>query len=165
MSAASFKAPFKSTIMPVEDQWIDYNGHLNMAFYNVLFDRCVDEAFEKVGLGPDYVKERNCSFYTAEVHVCYVRELAAGDSVYVTLQLLDFDEKRFRFFQELYHADDHWLAATSEQMSLHVDMEKKKVSPLPADIHAGIAAMHETHGALPMPERAGRSIAIPRKAG
>ncbi len=42
--------------MRVEPQWIDYNGHLNMAYYNVLFDRCVDEAYELLGIGQHYLE-------------------------------------------------------------------------------------------------------------
>ena len=53
-----FFAPFVSSVMRVEPGWIDYNGHLNMAYYNVLFDRAVDEAFELLGCGLDYVKTR-----------------------------------------------------------------------------------------------------------
>ena len=51
-----FFAPFVSSVMRVEPAWIDYNGHLNMAYYNVLFDRAVDEVFELLGCGADYVK-------------------------------------------------------------------------------------------------------------
>ena len=78
-----FFAPFVSSIMRVEPAWIDYNGHLNMAYYNVLFDRAVDEAYELLGIGLDYVKKRRHSLYTAEVHVRYLRELHAGDPVRV----------------------------------------------------------------------------------
>ena len=53
-----FFAPFVSSVMQVEPDWIDYNGHLNMAYYNVLFDRAVDEAFGLLGCGPDYLKTR-----------------------------------------------------------------------------------------------------------
>ena len=74
-----FFAPFVSSLMRVEPGWIDYNGHLNMAYYNVLFDRAVDEAFELIGCGLDYVKTRKQSCFTAEVHVRYLRELHAGD--------------------------------------------------------------------------------------
>ena len=49
----SIPAPFVSRVMEIEKDWIDYNGHLNMAYYNVLFDRCADDAFEVMGLGPD----------------------------------------------------------------------------------------------------------------
>src|SRR5690606_23591420 len=51
--AAIDTAPFISSVMTVEPQWIDYNGHLNMAYYNVLFDRAVDQFFEALGIGPD----------------------------------------------------------------------------------------------------------------
>ena len=79
-----FFAPFVSSIMRVEPAWIDYNGHLNMAYYHVLFDRAVDEAYELLGIGLDYVKKRRHSLYTAEVHVRFLRELQAGDPVRVT---------------------------------------------------------------------------------
>src|ERR1051325_7373396 len=70
-----FFAPFVSSLMHVEPQWIDFNGHLNMAYYNVLFDRAVDEVYELIGIGADYLKRTNHSTFTAEVHVRYVREL------------------------------------------------------------------------------------------
>ena len=153
---------FRSSDMAIEPEWIDYNGHLNMAYYNVLFDRCVDEAFALFGLGPDYIKERGASFFTAEVHVCYLRELADGDKVYSELQFLDFDEKRAHFFQTLYHAGQGWASATQEQMSLHVDMAAKRVSPWPDEVVAKIAQMHAAHSAHAWPERAGRQIGIKR---
>src|SRR5437660_198949 len=86
-----FFAPFVSSVMRVEPSWIDYNGHLNMAYYNVLFDRAVDEAFALVGCGAEYVKTRAHSCFTAEVHVRYLRELTADDPVRVTFQLLGYD--------------------------------------------------------------------------
>ena len=153
---------FRSSDMQVETDWIDYNGHLNMAYYNVLFDRTVDEAFALFGLGPDYIKERNASFFTAEVHLCYLRELEEGDRVHCELQFLDFDAKRAHFFQTLYHSDG-WASATQEQMSLHVDMQSKRVAPWPDDVLERIEAMHESHAALPPPDRAGRVIGIKRK--
>ncbi|NGO54948.1 thioesterase family protein [Allomesorhizobium camelthorni] len=156
-------APFVSRVMELEKDWIDYNGHLNMAYYNVLFDRCSDDAFEVMGLGPNYAKERRLTIYTAEVHICYVQELHLGDNVTVTFQLLDHDEKRLRAYQEIRHVDG-WLAATSEQLALHVDMAGPKVAPFPADIMAKVEAMRAAHAALPIPEHAGRSIGIRRKS-
>jgi acyl-CoA thioester hydrolase len=156
-------APFVSRVMDIEKDWIDYNGHLNMAYYNVLFDRCSDDAFEVMGLGPSYAVERKLTIYTAEVHVCYVRELHLGDRVTVTFQLLDHDDKRLRSYQEIHHTDG-WLAATSEALSLHVDMAGPKVAPFPADIAARVEAMRAAHAGLPVPERAGRAIGIKRKS-
>jgi len=163
MNDADSSNLFRSGEMAIEPEWIDYNGHLNMAYYNVLFDRCIDEAFAVFGLGPDYIKERNASFFTAEVHICYLRELAQSDRVYSVLHFLDWDEKRAHVFQTLHHAEEGWVSATQEQMSLHVDMETKRVSPWPDDVAAGMAAMHRAHSNHPWPERAGRQIGIRRK--
>jgi acyl-CoA thioester hydrolase len=106
----AFAAPFASAVMRVEPAWIDYNGHLNMAYYNVLFDRAVDEVYE-----------------------------------------------------QLLHADEGWLSATSENMVLHVDMAAKKVAPFPDFITARLARMKAAHAHLPVPEGAGRRIAMPGK--
>ena len=156
-------APFVSREMTIQKDWIDYNGHLNMAYYNVLFDRCSDEVFEAIGLGPDTARDRKLTVYTAEVHICYVRELHLGDAVTVSFQLLDSDDKRLRAYQEIHHVDG-WLAATSETLSLHIDMIGPKVAPFPPDIAQKVAALRVAHAALPTPERAGRSIGIKRKS-
>ncbi len=159
-----FDAPFVSEVMTVEPEWIDYNGHLNMAYYNVLFDRCVDQGFEMLGLGPDYVKRTNASFFTLEVHVTYLREIHEGDRVRSTLHLLDYDEKRTHFFQELIHDAEGFVSATSEQMSMHVDMTAKKSAPFPAEVQERIRAMYEAHKELPVNPQVGHVIAIPRKS-
>ena len=149
--------------MDIEKDWIDYNGHLNMAYYNVLFDRCSDDAYEVMGLGPAYARDRRLTIYTAEVHICYVQELHLGDKVTVSFHLLDHDDKRLRAYQEIHHVDG-WLAATSENLSLHIDMSGPKVAVFPPDIMENVVAMRAAHAALPTPERAGRAIGIKRKS-
>ncbi len=74
-------APFLSSVMQIEPQWIDYNGHLNMAYYNVMFDRAIDEFWLRLGIGPGYMRERHGSTFTAECHVRYLREIHLGDPV------------------------------------------------------------------------------------
>jgi acyl-CoA thioester hydrolase len=159
-----FAALFVSSLMRVEPQWIDYNGHLNMAYYNVLFDRAVDEAYELIGIGLDYLKTQGHSTFTAEAHVRYLRELHDGDAVRVTFQLLDYDAKRIHYFEQLLHASEGWVSATSENMTLHVDMAAKKVVPFPKTIMRALAAMKAAHAVLPRPDGAGRSIAMPGKS-
>ena len=149
--------------MRVEPQWIDYNGHLNMAYYNVLFDRAVDEAFEMLGVGVSYLKRSNHSTMTAEAHVRYLREIHEGAPVRVHFQLLDYDAKRMHYFEELVHAEEGWLSATSENMSLHIDMAAKKVAPWPADVVKRFAQMKAAHARLPIPDSVGRKIVMPPK--
>lgn len=158
-----FFAPFVSSAMRVEPEWIDYNGHLNMAYYHVLFDRAVDEIFSLIGLDRDYLETRQASTFTAECHVLYKRELTESDLVRVTAQLVAFDDKRLHYYLEMRHANEGWLAATSENMSLHIDMTTRRVSPFPADILANIALMKAAHSMMPLPDTIGRIIGLPRK--
>lgn len=157
----SHGAPFVAQEAEIEAGWIDYNGHLNMAYYNVLFDRGADQAFKTFGLTEATVRARGLSFYVAEVHVCYVRELHLGDRVRASFQLLDFDEKRLHVYHELRHQDG-WLAATCETLYLHIDAAGPKVAPIEAVMSEKIAEMHRAHSSLPYPERAGRRIKLNR---
>lgn len=155
-------APFLSSVMTVAPEWIDYNGHMNMAYYNVLFDRCADEAYELLGFGPNYAKTRGHTTYTAEFHICYVRELHEGDRVRVSLHLVDHNDRSFHTYQEIHH-EDGWLAATGEALGLHIDMSGPRVAPFPDDIAARVQAMARAHAALPRPDRVGRRIAVRHK--
>ncbi|HEX4408182.1 MAG TPA: thioesterase family protein [Xanthobacteraceae bacterium] len=154
-------APFVSSVMRVEPAWIDHNGHLNMAYYNVLFDRAVDEVYELLGLGPTYVETVGCSTFTAEVHVRYLRELKVDAPVRVSFHLLGFDNKRMHYFEQLHHAEEGWLSATSENMALNVDMTAKKVASFPENVMTLLASMKVAHDALPVPDGVGRRVAMP----
>ena len=158
--APPFFAPFVSSVMRVEPAWIDYNGHLNMAYYNVLFDRAVDEVYDVLGLGLSYVETVRHSTFTAEVHVRYLRELLVEAPVRVTFQLLGFDRKRMHYFEQLVHADEGWLSATSENMALNVNMVAKKTAAFPANVMERLAMMKAAHDKLPVPDGAGRRIAM-----
>jgi acyl-CoA thioester hydrolase len=92
--------------------------------------------------------------------VRYLRELHADDPVRVTFQLLDCDAKRLHYFEQLFHASEGWMSATSENMALHVDLDAKKTARFPPEIAANIGKMKAAHAMLPVPEAAGRRIAM-----
>src|SRR6202022_1037660 len=144
--------PFLSSVMQIEPQWIDYNGHLNMAYYNVIFDRAIDELWLQLGIGPPYMKVRSGSTLTAGCHVRYLQEIHLGDPVQISILLLGADEKRLHTFEELRHASEGWLSATSENMSMHIDMKARQTGPFPPDIRARIETLANAHAALPRPE-------------
>ena len=154
-------APFLSSVMQIEPQWIDYNGHLNMAYYNVMFDRAIDELWLRLGIGPTYMKVRHGSTFTAECHVRYLREIHLGDPVQISILLVDADEKRLHTFEELRHASEGWLSATSENMTMHVDMGLRKTAAFPPDVRATIDAVARAHALAPRPEGIGRAIGMP----
>ena len=154
-------APLPCRVMQIDPKWIDHNGHLNMAYYNVIMDESVGDLFRPMGLGAAYRKERNGSTMTAECHVRYLRELRLGDPAQVSIRLLGADDKRIHFFQELRHATEGWLSATSENITLHIDMRIRRVAPFPPDIAERVQAVIAHHSRLPLPEGAGRRIGLP----
>ncbi len=157
---ALFFAPFVSSRMRVEPQWLDYNGHVNMAFYHVLFDRALEEAFTLVGLGPDYVASRNASYFAAEAHLRYHRELTEDMQVRATLQLVDFDDKRLHCYLELRQAEEGWLSASAELLCLHVDLKARKAAPFPPDVLTNLALLKAAHAGLKTPADLGRRIGL-----
>jgi len=154
-------APFICTDRHVEPAWIDYNGHMNMAYYNLVFDQALDQVFDELGIGAEYVRSGGGSCFTVEIHVSYVQEVKLDDPLRITYQLLDWDEKRLHFFAEMFHAGEGYLAATSEQLSLHVDMRSRKAGPFPTDVQTRIGAMMNAHGQLPTPAQVGHVMGIP----
>jgi len=160
---AASAAPFLSSVMRIEPQWIDYNGHLNMAYYNVIMDRAIDELFAAMGMGPTHLEARNCSTMTAECHVRYLREVHLEDPVQVAMYLIAADEKRIHTFEEMRHATEGWISATSENITLHIDMSQRRVAPFPADIAAQVQAMAESHSGLARPDGVGRRIEMPAR--
>jgi acyl-CoA thioester hydrolase len=155
--------PHLSTKMAIEPQWIDYNGHFNMAYYGVLFDRAADQMFAVLGLGPEYVKTTNNSFFTLETHTSYLREVAPTDLVVVESQIIDHDHKRVHYVQQMKHAQDGWVACVLEVMVSHVDLSIHKTSNFPDAVKAKIDAMAKEHKVLPAPDQLGHRIGIPRK--
>jgi acyl-CoA thioester hydrolase len=154
--------PVRSKVFSVKPEWIDYNGHLNVAWYEVLFGLGIGALFKVIGLGENYRATRNKSLFAVEAHLSYVREIGPKDTVVVDSQILDHDLKRLRLFQTLIHAEEGYIVATREMMQLHIDMETRKTASFPDDILARIVACAEAHAKLPLPKQAGRSIAIPR---
>jgi acyl-CoA thioester hydrolase len=149
--------------MGIEPAWIDYNGHFNMAYYNVLFDRAADEIFALAGLGADYVKSTNNSFFTLECHTSYLRELQPADRVKIDIQFLDHDHKRVHYVQQMRHATEGWVSCVLEVIVSHVDLTSHKTSNFPADVLAKVAEITAAHKLLPVPPQVGHRIGIPRK--
>jgi acyl-CoA thioester hydrolase len=146
----------------VDPAWIDYNGHMNLAYYVLAFDHATDAFFDYIGLGEAYLKDNNCSTFTLEAHVTYDRELMAGDPMRFETQLLDHDAKRLHYMHTMYHAQEGYLASTNELISLHVDMTQRRSSPMPQAVIERLDQVAAAHRALPRPPQAGRVISLGR---
>ncbi|MDH3350143.1 MAG: thioesterase family protein [Gammaproteobacteria bacterium] len=141
-------------------EWIDVNNHMNVAYYVLAFDRGVDALWSRFGITDEHIREYQSSTFAVESHVIYRRELKLDDPFVVTAQVLAFDEKRIHQFQRLYHAGEHFLAATAEWMNLHVDLATRRVAPWPTTILEDIHKVAGAQGEWPYPHEAGRQMRI-----
>jgi acyl-CoA thioester hydrolase len=147
----------------VRPEWIDFNGHMNLAFYVLAFDHATDRFLHHVVLGEAYMRRSECSVFILETHVVYAREMRLGDRMRFTTQLLDFDAKRLRFIHHMYHAEEGFLSAANELLGLHVDMRTRRSAPIPPEAAEALARLRVQQAHLPVPPEAGRSIDLARR--
>jgi acyl-CoA thioester hydrolase len=146
--------------LAVEPAWIDYNGHMNMGYYLVAYDRATDELLDHLGMDAGYRQASGCSIYVLEVHLCYERELRLGDRARVDVQIIDHDAKRIHCFMRMHRHGDDELAATGELMLMHVALGNGRATPMPESVAARVRALAASHGALARPPHLGRAIGI-----
>ena len=156
----------KSCLLPltwqgfVEEKWCDYNGHLNLAYYVVMFDFATAQLFDKLEIGKSYKENYGCSWFTAVSHVCYLSEVFAHEEVYCTTQVIGFDSKRLHYFHRMFRNADDKCVATNELLALHVDLAIRKVVKFPAERQALIESICKQHSQLSLPKQLGSHISI-----
>jgi acyl-CoA thioester hydrolase len=154
--------PLETSSGVVKPEWIDHNGHMNVAYYLMAFDESIGELFDIIGLTREHKKANNCATFVGDFHIHYARELLQGDPIRITHQVVDCDPKRIHLCQSMYHAEQGYLAARSELISLHIDMSVRRVAPMAPEIYARIAALRDAHRVLPVPPNKSRTIVIKR---
>jgi acyl-CoA thioester hydrolase len=142
-------------------EWIDANGHLNLAYYVVLFDQATDLLYDALGVGQTYREATGNSTFTAETHTLYEREVHEGERVRVVPYLLGADTKRIHYFHEMFHSEHGHRVAAQELMALHIDMSVRRVAPFPADLSKKISAAVRAYADRSVPSGVGRRIAMP----
>ena len=158
----SIPAPFDQYEGEVLPEWIDTNGHMNLAYYVVLFDYATDMLFEAIGIGREYKDTTNHGTFVAETHNLYERELLVGERVRVATQILGSDGKRLHLVHEMFTLAGGHRAATQELMYLHIDLLARRVVPWLPEARERVAAAAAAHARLPRPDWAGRRIVMPR---
>jgi acyl-CoA thioester hydrolase len=157
-------APILTGPRQVPAEWIDYNGHMNVAYYSLAFDNAVDVLLEEhLGIGESYVKRARRGPYVLQNHLHYTGELLEGETFRIAIRLLDWDAKRLHLFLEMTDASGE-VCATSEQLLMNVDLTSRRSTPYEDWAAARIAALGTAQAGLKRPEQAGAPIGI-RRAG
>jgi len=150
---------------PVSPDWIDYNGHMNDACYVLVFSRSIDELMVRIGLDEAFREAHRVSIYTLQSMVHYLQEVAEGEPLLVTAQLLESDAKKLRVFFSMRHGESGEELAAMETLLLHMDMAAKRAAPFLPDTQAQVTRLQQQHAELGWPPLAGRSIALTRPRG
>lgn len=160
----SFPAPYTDFSCRVRPEWIDYNGHMNVAYYMAAFDEATDAFYEALGIGLSYKNGTDCSTFTLEGHITYDQEVFEGDELHFTTYLLDCDSKRVHYIHEMRHAEKGYLAATNELIGIHIDMNERRSKEFPQPLQDRLQAALDAHKPIAKPKQVGRVIGIRRKA-
>jgi len=113
----------------IKKEWTDYNGHMNVAYYVLIFDlNAAELLMNKFNMGEKSAKETNKSTMVVESHITYNQELLEGDEVDLNLIYFSHDKKRLQYKFEMIHKTKNYLASTIEILALYVDLSKRKVT-------------------------------------
>ena len=145
----------------VRPEWIDYNGHMNVGYYHVAFDDASTPFFHWLGLSPEYRSRHQVTTFALETHLNFLREVKLDEPLRFAARLLSYDAKRIHFLMEMFHAEQGFLAATYESLSMHVDMRTRRTAPMGAELLARMEAVMRAHAALPRPWQVGHVIGTP----
>ena len=119
------------THLTVKPEWIDHNGHMNVAFYVLAFDQATDQVYETWGLGLDYPDREKCSIFTIGMNVDYHNEAFQDDPLCVKTQLVDMDCKRIHYVHSMYHATGKQLLARNECLCMTIALAPRRRAPFP----------------------------------
>jgi acyl-CoA thioester hydrolase len=161
----AFPAPFTGFEDVVRPEWIDANGHMNLAYHHVMFDHAVDLICAAWDLDWAYTKRTNHGLFAVETHTLYEQELLEGERARASTWVVGVDAKRLHVAHELYRAADGARAACWEAVLLHVDLGARRVVPWPEPQAARMREAAAAHAAVPRPDWIGRRVGLPPPRG
>ena len=116
------------TTKKIIKEWTDYNNHMNLSYYILVFDLGAEVILSKFKMGEQSAKTTKKSTMVVETHTTYNNEVKQGDEVEIVLTFFDHDKKRLHFRLEMHEKKTKMLSATIEMLALYIDLSKRKVT-------------------------------------
>jgi carnitine 3-dehydrogenase len=158
---AVIEAPLRLHATDAPPEWMDYNDHMSESCFLLAFGDSSDAFFRFLGIDEAY-RAAGHSLYTVETHLHHRQEVALGEPLRMTLQLLDHDRKRLHIYHEMRHGETDVLIAMAEQLLVHVDTDAGRSADLPPHLQERLDAIAAAHAGLPRPDVVGRPMGIRR---
>ena len=122
------------TKINVQKEWIDYNNHMQDAYYGLAFSYAVDHFQDAVGFDENYRSRTGCTIFVVEDHKFYLNEVKLESELVIRTTLLDADKKKFILQSQMFVNDKN--VATSEMLQAHVKtVPKSKITEMPQFIY------------------------------
>ncbi len=144
----------------VRPEWIDYNGHMNVAFYLMVADHAMDSFSDYIGLGQAYMKNTNKSTFALDTRIIYLRELMVDSPIRVAAQLVSYDSKRIHVSLSLIQDEENWVSALNEWVLIHVDLSVRRATQLPSGTLEKLEVIMLAHKHLERPKALIRSFGL-----
>ena len=110
------------------NEWTDYNNHMNLSYYILVFDQAAEKILSKFKMGEESAVKTKRSTMVVETHTTYNNEVKEGEDVDVYLSYCNHDKKRLHYKLEMYEKSKNILSATTEILALYINLELRKVS-------------------------------------
>ena len=157
----TLSSPYRTRNQTVLSEWIDYNGHMNVAYYTLAFDKALDFFFEDVlNIGPSFVEKNKEGPFALKASYNYFSELLEGESFFVNISILDFDPKRVHVFGEMRKDNSLELSAVFETVLMNMDLGARKVKQYPDRVLELFSLFKSSLGKDKIPEEIGKKITL-----
>ena len=156
-----YEAPLRLPSRKVLKSWIDYNGHMNVAYYTMAIDNSIDHFLEEIlGIGETHAKRNDQGPFVVQANFTYLNEMIYKQKFFVQCSLINFDEKKMHLFLEIISSSNNEVMAFSEQLLLNVNLKKRKTENYPKWALKRLSQLKNDHKEVRFPKNVGLSIKI-----
>ena len=158
-----YDAPIVIRGFEVQPDWIDYNGHMNVGYYGVVFDLALERLMvDHLGLGEPQVKALGQGPYVLQSSMSFLREVQEDEPLFFRFRMLDSDQKRGHYFAQMVSGIDDVVCATQEALFMNVSHTTGRSERYPDWAVARLAGMVADHAGLEPAPQVGQPIGIRR---
>ena len=165
MKENKIDGPYSTPIILPEqevlNEWLDYNGHMNVAYYTLAFDKSLDFFLEDLlGIGESHAYKNNQGPFVVQAHYHYLNEMRLNEKFHVRLFVVDCDKNKMHLCMEIYSLFQDKVIAVVEQVLINVNLKLRKSEPYPPWAFERLIKLKNTHKNASLPSAFGKSIGL-----
>ena len=165
MKENKIDGPYSTPIILPEqevlNEWLDYNGHMNVAYYTLAFDKSLDIFLEDLlGIGESHAYKNNQGPFVVQAHYHYLNEMRLNEKFHVRLFVVDCDKNKMHLCMEIYSLFQEKVIAVVEQVLINVNLKLRKSEPYPPWAFEKLIKLKNTHKYASLPSAFGKSIGL-----